>query len=46
MTDEEILAHYRHQHGNPYMPLSMAKKMQREEYKWAHLAALHKKKGA
>ena len=44
MTDEEILAHYRHQHGNPYMPLSMAKKMQREEYKWAHLAALHKKR--
>jgi hypothetical protein len=34
MTDDEILAHQRAKHGDPYMPLSMAKKMQREEYKW------------
>ena len=36
MTDEQILAHQRAKHGNPYMPLSMAKKMQRFERKWAH----------
>ena len=36
MTDDEILAHQRVKHGN-YMPLSMAKKMQREESKWRHL---------
>ena len=44
MTDEEILAHHRRKHGNPYMPLSMAKKMQRFERKWAHATALHKKR--
>jgi hypothetical protein len=39
MTDEEILAHYRREHGNPYMPLSMAKKMHAAAFKWWHLAA-------
>ncbi len=39
MTDDEILAHQRAKHGDPYMPLSMAKKMQRAEYKWRHLGA-------
>ncbi len=37
MTDDEILTYQRAKRGNPYMPLSMAKKMQREEYKWLHL---------
>jgi hypothetical protein len=37
MTDDAILAHYRDKHGDPYMPLSMAKKMQHEEAKWRHL---------
>ena len=36
MTDEEILAHYRRKHGNPYMPLSMAKEMRRADYRWLH----------
>lgn len=44
MTDEEILAYQRAKRGNPYMPLSMAKKMQRAEYKWAHLTAAWKQK--
>jgi hypothetical protein len=44
MTDEQILAHYRHKHGDPYMPLSMAKKMQHEERKWRHATALAKKR--
>jgi hypothetical protein len=44
MTDEEILAHYRHKHGDPYMPLSMAKKIQREDFKWRHVKALVKKR--
>jgi hypothetical protein len=33
MTDAEILVHYRNKHGDPYMPLSMAKKMHREAFK-------------
>ncbi len=37
MTDDEILVSQRAKHGDPYMPLSMAKKMQREEAKWRHL---------
>jgi hypothetical protein len=37
MTDDEMLAFQRAKHGNPYMPLSMAKKMQHEEDKWRHL---------
>ena len=44
MTDEEILAHYRHKHRDPYMPLSMAKKIQREDFKWRHVKALVKKR--
>ena len=40
MTDEQVLAHYRRKHGDPYMPLSMAKKMQREERNWRHATAL------
>jgi hypothetical protein len=44
MTDDEILAHYRHKHGNPYMPLSMAKKMHHATFKWWHLTALAKKR--
>jgi hypothetical protein len=39
MTDAEILAHQRAKHGNPYMPLSVAKEMQRLERKWQHLGA-------
>ena len=44
MTDEQILAHYRHKHGDPYMPLSMAKKMHQAAFKWWHLTALAKKR--
>jgi hypothetical protein len=44
MTDDEILAHYRHKHGDPYMPLSMAKKMHHATFKWWHLTALAKKR--
>jgi hypothetical protein len=46
MTDNEILAFQRAKHGDPYMPLSMAKKMQHEEYKWRHVTALAKKGAA
>ena len=44
MTDEQILAHQRAKHGDPYMPLSMAKKMQRFERRWAEDTALHNKR--
>lgn len=44
MTDEEILAYQRAKRGNPYMPLSMAKKMQREDLKWMHLTAAREQK--
>jgi hypothetical protein len=44
MTDDEILAHYRHKHGDPYMPLSMAKKMHQAAFKWWHSTALAKKR--
>ncbi len=37
MTDDEILVSQRAKHGDPYMSLSMAKKMQQEEAKWRHL---------
>ncbi len=37
LTDDEILAFQRAKYGDPYMPLSMAKKMQHEEHKWRHL---------
>jgi len=36
MTDDEVLAHYRAKHGDPYMPLSMAKKMHHQAFKWWH----------
>ena len=42
MTDDEILAHQRAKYGDPYMPLSMAKKMQREEYNGARMSS-HKR---
>ena len=44
MTDEQILADQRAEHGNPYMPLSVAKEMQRFDRRWAHDDALHKKR--
>jgi hypothetical protein len=44
MTDGEILAHYRVKHGDPDMPLSMAKKMHHETFKWWHSTALAKKR--
>ena len=44
LTDDEILAYQRAKHGNPYMPLSKAKTMQREEYKWLHLTAAWKQR--
>ena len=44
LTDDEILAYQRAKRGNPYMPLSKAKKMQREEYKWLHLTAAWKQR--
>lgn len=37
LSDAEMLARYRAKHGNPYMPLSMAKKMHRLDKKYAHL---------
>lgn len=36
MGDDEILVYYRRKHNDPYMPLSMAKEMQRADYKWLH----------
>lgn len=39
MTDDELLAHMREKHGNPYMPLSMAKSMRKFEFKWWHMGA-------
>ena len=36
MDDDEILAHYRRKHGNPYMPLSVAKELHRFEFKYLH----------
>lgn len=36
MTDAEILVHYRREHGDPYMPLSVAKEMRHADYKWLH----------
>ena len=44
MTDGQILAYQRAKRGNPYMPLSMAKKMQREDLKWMHLTAAREQK--
>ncbi len=47
MDDDEILAHYRRKHGNPYMPLSMAKEMHRFAFKYLHdtLRAEARRKG-
>ena len=44
LTDDEILAYQRAKHGDPYMPMSMAKTMQRAEYKWLHLRAAWERK--
>ena len=43
MTDQELLAYERERHGDPYMPLSMAKKMQKLDFKFMHLGAAQKK---
>lgn len=37
LTDDQLLARYRRRHGNPYMPLSVAKQMWRVEARYAHL---------
>jgi len=37
LTDDQLLARYRHRHGYPYMPLSVAKQMWRAEARYAHL---------
>lgn len=42
--DEQILADQRAKHGDPYMPLSVAKEMQRLERKWAHMTASYEKR--
>jgi hypothetical protein len=39
MTDQELLAYERERHGDPYMPLSMAKKIQKADFKFMHLGA-------
>ncbi|HYN72751.1 MAG TPA: hypothetical protein VES60_09640 [Nakamurella sp.] len=44
MTDDEVLAHYRAKHGNPYMPLSMAKEARRQDFKWWHDTARWEKR--
>jgi len=38
--DAELLSRMRAKHGNPYMPLSMAKEMAFQEAKYAHLGAI------
>ncbi len=47
MTDAEILAHYRREHSNPYMPLSMAKELHRLTFRYLHqsLRAEARRKG-
>jgi hypothetical protein len=44
MTDDEIHVHYRGKHGNPYMPLSVAKEMHHIALKWRHLTSLAEKR--
>ncbi len=44
MTDDEILAHHRDKHGDPYMSLGVAKEMHHAAFKWRHLTALAKKR--
>jgi hypothetical protein len=39
MTDQELLAYEREKHGNPYMPLSIAKEMRHADLKYWHLGA-------
>jgi hypothetical protein len=43
MTDWELLAYEREQHGDPYMTLAKAKKMQRVALQFWHLGAAKKK---
>jgi hypothetical protein len=43
MTDQELLAYEREHHGNPYMTLAKAKKMQRVALQFWHLGAAKKK---
>jgi hypothetical protein len=45
MTDDDILAHYRNKHGNPYMSLSMARKMHESAFKWWHLTCACEEEG-
>lgn len=37
MNDDELLRLQRAKHGDPYMPLSKARKMQRYESRWRHV---------
>ena len=39
MTDDEMLAHYRHKHGDPYLSLRAAREMHRAVFRWWHLTA-------
>jgi hypothetical protein len=43
MTDQELLAYEREQHGDPYMTLAKAKKMQRVALQFWHLGAAKEK---
>lgn len=43
MTDPELLAYEREHHGDPYMTLAKAKKMQRVNLQFWHLGAAKKK---
>jgi hypothetical protein len=43
MTDQELLAYEREHHGDPYMTLAKAKKMQRVALQFWHLGAAKKK---
>jgi hypothetical protein len=46
MTDDEILAHYRAKHSNPYMSLVAARKMHDCAFKYWHLSASAKAREA
>jgi hypothetical protein len=39
MTDDELLAHERERHGNPYMTLTTAKELRKTALKFWHLGA-------
>jgi hypothetical protein len=43
MTDQELLAHEREHHGDPYMTLAKAKEMQRVALQFWHLGTAKKK---